>query len=82
MNLEKRTFSFLISCVVEMANRVDVVNNENFPFYRDRVVSNTRLRLYGRIWRAMKLFIDETMQENNYLRLETTRFKVHCYKYY
>ena len=76
------TISFLISCVVAMASRVDVVNNENFPFYRDRVVSNTRLRLYGRIWRAMRLFIDETMQQNNYLNLETTRFKVRCYEYY
>ena len=71
-----------MSGVVTMDNRVEAGNNENFPFYRDRQVSNTRLDLYGRIWRAMKLFIDETMQQNSYLNLETTRFKVHCYKYY
>ena len=71
-----------MSGVVEMNNRVEAGNNEYFPFYRDHRVSNNRLRLYWRIWRAMRLFIDETMQQNNYLNLETTRFTVHCYEYY
>ena len=71
-----------MSGVVAMDNRVEAGNNENFPFYRDRQVSNTRLYLYGRIWRAMKLFIDETMQQNNNLSIKTTRFKVRCYEYY
>ena len=71
-----------MSGVVTMDYRVEAGNNENFPFYRDRQVSNTRLDLYGRIWRAMILFIDETMQQNNNLSLKTTRFKVRCYEYY
>ena len=71
-----------MSGMVAMDNRVEAGNNGNFPFYRDGRVSNNRLDLYGRIWRAMDLFIDETMQQNNYLSLETTRFTVHCYKCY
>ena len=71
----------ILSEVVAMDNRVEAGNNENFPFYRDGRVSNNRLDFYGRIWRAMRLFIDETIKQNKYLNLETTRFTVHCYRY-
>ena len=70
-----------MSEVVAIDNRVEAGNNEIFPFYRDRQVSNNRLNLYWRIWRAMRLFIDETIKQNKYLNLETTRFTVHCYRY-
>ena len=71
-----------MSGVVAMDSIVEAGNNQKFPFYRDGRVANTRFRLYGKIWRAMRLFIDETMQQNNNLSLKTTRFKVCCYKYY
>ena len=51
-------------------------NNENTSFYRNGCVPGERLRLYERIWRAMRLFIDETRQQDKDLDLKTTRFMV------
>ena len=55
-------------------------NNESIPFYRDSRVPDERLRLYGRLWRAMRLFIDETRQQEKNVDLNTTRFMVRYLK--